>query len=136
MNHYGNQAMQHWRRWLPARYAAISNPKEFFEDLGQQVQTEIAQLSPQLAGEDPPGETYLDKVGRLNMARVQAEQIVLRERVLLMPEPGADLDAGDPNLSEKPTSGSTDGWTPLIEDETSPYWAQVRGRETNEQPPR
>jgi hypothetical protein len=132
MNHYGSRAMAHWHRWLPARYATISNPEEFFEDLGQQVQSEIAQLSTQLAGEDPPGEGYLDKVGRLNMARAQAEEIVLRERVLLEPESGAD-----PEPSENPPpSDPADGWTPLIEDETSPYWAQVRERETNETPPR
>ena len=131
MNHYGSQAMTHWRTWLPNRYATIPNPEEFFEDLGRQVQTEIAQLSTQLAGEDPPGESYLDKVGRLNMARTRAEEIVLRERVLLAPEPGAD-----PEASEEPVPADpADGWIPLIEDETSPYWAQVRERETNEQPP-
>jgi hypothetical protein len=130
MNHYGIQAMQHWRRWLPARYATISNPEEFFEDLGRQVQSEIAELSPQLAGDDPPGESYLDKVGRLNMARTRAEEIVLRERVLLEPEP-------DTEVSEDPVPADpTDGWIPLIEDETSPYWAQVREREADEPPAR
>jgi hypothetical protein len=136
MNHYGSQAMTHWRRWLPTRYATIPNPAEFFEDLGQQVQTEIAQLSTQLAAEDSPGESYLDKVGRLKMARMQAEEIVLRERVLLEPEPGADPEARDTDASEEPPSEATDGWTPLIEDATSPYWQQVRERATNEPPTR
>jgi hypothetical protein len=32
------------------------------------------------------------KVGRLNMARLRAEEMVLPETVLLPPEPGADED--------------------------------------------
>lgn len=131
MNKYGSRAMTHWRRWLPTRYAAIPNPEEFFEDLGHQVQAEIVQLSTQLAGEDPRDAGYLDKVGRLNMARTQAEEIVLRERVLLEPEPGADPEANEDPAPSDPT----DGWIPLIEDETSPYWMQVRVRDSNEQPP-
>lgn len=136
MNHFGTRAMEHWRRWLPARYDTIPDPEEFFEDLGQQVQTEIAQLSTQLAGEDPAGESYLDKVGRLNMARAQAEEIVLRERVLLEPEPAADPEAKDTGAGEELPSESTGGWTPLIEDAASPYWQQVRERETKEPPTR
>src|SRR5687767_6027046 len=105
MNHYGSQAMQHWRRWLPARYAAIPNPTEFFEDLGRQVQTQIAELSTQLAGQDPPGEGYLDKVGRLNMARTRAEEIVLRELVLLPPEPTPDTDDSEDPPQTDPDPG-------------------------------
>ena len=41
-----------------------------------------------LAGDDPPGEEYLDKAGRLGEARHRAEQIVLDEMILLPPEPG------------------------------------------------
>jgi hypothetical protein len=132
MNHYGSQAMEHWRRWLPSRYGAITNPAEFFEDLGRQVEGQIAELSTQLAGEDPPGESYLDKVGRLNMARTQAEEIVLRELVLLAPEPDADMNASE----DPPQTDPGDGWTPLIEDTTSPYWRQVQEREANEPPTR
>lgn len=34
--------------------------------LGQEVEEEIDELATALAGEDPPGEDYLAKVGRLN----------------------------------------------------------------------
>jgi hypothetical protein len=37
-------------------------------------------------GDDPPGEGYLDKAGRLGEARHRAEQIVLDEMILLPPE--------------------------------------------------
>ncbi len=49
-------------------------------------------LALDLAGDDPPAEAYLAKVGRLNMARLQAEEIVLREQILPLPEPGARQD--------------------------------------------
>jgi hypothetical protein len=129
-NRYGTQAMTHWRKWLPNLYSELTNPEQYFTDLGLRVETEIADLAAELAGDDPPTpESYLDKVGRLNAARMRAEEIVLREEVLLEPEPGAGQD---PN-ADQPTASldlsDSDGWTPLIEDATSPYWKQIRQRD-------
>jgi hypothetical protein len=92
MNHYGDMARRHWARWLPQRYAAIENPDSFFSDLGNRASQKIAELADQFAGDAPPGEGYLDPVGRLGQARRQAEEIVLAEMILLEPEPGADED--------------------------------------------
>jgi len=69
MNHYGATAQRHWARWLPQRYAAIPDPDSFFSALGEEAAGQIADLALDLAGDDPPGEDYLVKVGRLNMAR-------------------------------------------------------------------
>jgi hypothetical protein len=60
--------------------------------LGEEVATRIAELTDELAGDDPPGETFLEKAGRLNMARLRAEEMVLPEMVLLPPEPGMEED--------------------------------------------
>ncbi len=92
MNRYGLMAQQHWARWLPARYATIEDPDSFFSDLGTQVAERIDTLALQLAGDDQPGEGYLGKAGRLGQARLQAEEIVLADMVLLEPEPGTDED--------------------------------------------
>jgi len=89
MNRYATTARRHWERWLPQRFQSIPNPTEFFADLGEQVASQIEDLEAELAGEDPPGESYLAKVGRLNNARQRAEEFVLREQVLLAPEPSA-----------------------------------------------
>ena len=100
MNDYGRLAMVHWRRWLPARYAAIQDPEVFFSTLGRQAENQVLDLAEQLEGPDLPGETYLEKIGRLNMARMQAEELVLREVILLEPEPETaetDDDQEDPN---------------------------------------
>jgi len=92
MNRYGLMARNHWARWLPSRYAAITNPEKFFTDLGTQVAEQIDQLALQLAGDDQPDEGYLGKAGRLGQARHQAEEIVLADLVLLDPEPESSPD--------------------------------------------
>ena len=48
-----------------------------------EAEQRITALAWELAGDDPPGEGYLDKVGRLGEARHRAEQIVLDEMILL-----------------------------------------------------
>jgi hypothetical protein len=94
MNQYAAMAEQHWRRWLPSRVAEMEDPASFFSDLGDAVAEQIEELTADLAGDDPAGETYLDKVGRLNMARLRAEEMVLAESVLLPAEPGVEEDDG------------------------------------------
>jgi hypothetical protein len=93
MNRYGHQAMRHWRQFDPARYAAIADPAAFFTLLGEEVMQAIEIRSRALEGKDRPEESYLEKVGRLNMARFAAEGEVLREMVLI---PSPDQDDEEP----------------------------------------
>lgn len=102
MNHYAAMAREHWRRWLPRRYSQIPDPGSFFSTLGEEVSQEIGDLAPDLAGDSQPGESYLERTGRLTAARRQAEEIVLRERVLLDPEPEVSGDqAEDQDASQQ-----------------------------------
>ena len=96
MNRYGAQAMRHWQEFDPERFEAIEDPRKFFTTLGAEVEQEIETLAAALAGPDRVGETYLEKVGRLNMARFNAESDILRERVLI---------AGPDEDEEKPATG-------------------------------
>ena len=124
MNQYGAMAERHWRRWLPERYRAIQDPGSFFSALGEETASQIAVLAADLAGDDPPGEDYLAKVGRLNMARLQAEERVLAERVLLAPEPGTEQDMDE--TQEDPDEMTLAGdWTPLAVSPGHPHWQQV-----------
>ncbi len=90
MNQYGLRARDHWARWLPRRYAQIQDPDSFFASLGEQAAEQIADLMMDLAGDDPPGEEYLVKMGRLGMARLRAEEIVLNDLILPPPEAGTE----------------------------------------------
>lgn len=109
MNRYGRQAQAHWAKWRPNELSQFSDPETFFSNLGLQVETEVDQLAAALAGDDPGGEDYLAKLGRLRMARFTAEAQVLRELVLLPPEPGHPEGEDDPI----PSSTRTTPWLPM-----------------------
>ena len=123
MNQYGAMAERHWRRWLPERYQAIQDPDSFFSILGEETAIQIADLAVVLAGDDPPGEGYLEKVGRLNMARLQAEERVLAERVLLEPEPAADQYPDE--AEEYPAEAPQAEWIPMAVSPGHPRWQQI-----------
>ncbi len=87
MNQYGAMAETHYRTFLPDQYTQLD--PGYFESLGQQIEDEIDQVAASIAGDDPAGETYLGKLGRLNMARQMA-----RERVLAQMLPDPDTTVG------------------------------------------
>jgi hypothetical protein len=129
MNSYGMQAKAHWQRWLPTRYASLTDPDSHFTELGREVETRIGELTMELAGPDQPSEGYLEKVGRLNNARSRATEIVLRESVLLGPEPETrepteELDSDGASPGPAGRAMLTD-WIPVVEDPTDPYWSPL-----------
>lgn len=93
MNKYGRQAQEAWKAASPERYSQIQDPEEFFTRLGEEAQEQVDGLLPKLAGPDPKDESYLEKVGRLNAARNQAEEIVTYD--LLSPPETEDEDGED-----------------------------------------
>ena len=123
MNRYGAMARSHWARWLPQRYAMISDPDSFFSTLGQATAMQIDELAAQLAGEDQPGEGYQEKAGRLTAARSQAEEIILPQEILLAPEPET---SEDPEETGPPAAS---GERPLVIDRSHPLWEQVNAEQ-------
>jgi hypothetical protein len=123
MNRYGAMARSHWARWLPQRYATISDPDSFFSTLGQETARQIDELAAELAGEDRPGEGYLKRAGRLAAARSQAEELILPQQVLLAPEPetSEDPDENDPATATRER--------PLVIDRSHPLWAEVNAEQ-------
>lgn len=123
MNQYGAMARSHWERWLPQRYATITDPDSFFLALGLETARQIDELATELAGDDQPGEGYLEKAGRLTAARSQAEEIILPQQVLLPPESETSEDP------EENDPATTSGERPLIIDRSHPLWAEVNAEQ-------
>ena len=95
MNKYGQLALEHWQRSRPAALATIPDPEVFFSTLGNTVSSQVEELADRLAGPDQLGEGYLDKIGRLNAAKSQAEELVLAELVY-----SAEPETTDEDLDE------------------------------------
>ena len=79
MNQYGRRIQKHWQSHLPSQYAQITDPETFFAEQGETAATQIQALTDSLAGQDQPGENFMDKLGRINMAQTNAEDAVMRE---------------------------------------------------------
>lgn len=78
MNRYGEQLMQHWQTTRPTQLADLTDPDAFFSQMGEDTEQAIEELARTLAGNPPPGETYLQRVQRLTMARFDAESQTIR----------------------------------------------------------
>lgn len=116
MTHYQTLAREHWTRYAPRRTAALPNPDEFFQTLGQEVHHQVTALTARLAGPDRPGESYLEKAGRLGAARLQAEELVLTELVWISsPEttPGQDREAWE---ADRTSDSWLASWAERIQD--------------------
>ena len=100
---YSQIAQDHWRTSQPERYRALQDPQTFFGQLGEEIETQVQELAQRLAGPDEPGEEYLQKVGRLNMARLQAEEAILAELVWTSSE-----EPQEPEISEPTTAWVTE----------------------------
>lgn len=117
MNRFGLMALEHWRTNLPRRFSTVQDPETYFRQVGELAQQRIEDLAADLAGDDPAGEGYLEKLGRLNMARLQAEETVVREDLLPDPEQDGDLP---PATSQQ--------WIPVTEDPNHPHWQDLADR--------
>ena len=123
MNRYGLMARSHWERWLPERYAAIADPDSFFSAIGEEAARQIDELTDKMAGDSLPGESYLERAGRLAAARSQAEEIILPQQVRPAPEGQDQEEAGQPE-----TETGTD--RPAVIGPDHPLWAEVTAEQT------
>jgi hypothetical protein len=96
MNRYAALAKRHWQTFLPTEYRQIADPTTFFNELGEQIQDQINELKLTLAGDDPGGESFMDKVGRLNAAEQMAREQVLAQ---VLPEPESTEDVEPVSVS-------------------------------------
>ncbi len=79
MNQYAQTARAYLEEKLPS--LASSMTSEEWTSLGERLNQEIGDLAAQLAGPDPRDEAHLDKVARLNTARMRATEIVMHDEI-------------------------------------------------------
>ena len=85
MNKYGRLALTMWQQLAPTALAEIDDPSRHFSTLGEEALEQVTTLTLQLQGPDVTGETYFAKIGRIENAKLRAEEIVRAD--LLMPPP-------------------------------------------------
>ena len=98
MNKYGKFAQETWKAIAPTEYALIPDPETWFGELGEEASNRVEDLTTALAGPDPVGETFLEKWGRLNAAKMQAEEIVRVE--MLTPDPSVQEEPEEEDEEE------------------------------------
>lgn len=126
MNKYGTEAQTLWNRLAPTAVDEMEDSTEFFTNLGDLASGQVAEMTPRIAGPDSPQEGYLEKVGRLNAARNQAEEIV-RAEVLMPP---ADVREPDPEDEEDDSNLDVMLEAMREQREISDHFARLRHPET------
>lgn len=96
MNKYGAQAMQMWQELAPTALAALDDPNRHFLMLGEEALEQVTSLTIELSGPDVAGETYFQKIGRIENAKLRAEEMV-RADLLIPPPEVRDLTEDDLN---------------------------------------
>jgi hypothetical protein len=114
--------MPWWCRLLwpwsgPPWYEQVADMDAYLAAYWCALQLSSAELAELLAGDDPPGEGYLAKAGRLTAARLQAQEIISGEYGPPAPE-GEDAD--DEYDEPIPDMGR-----PLVVGRDHPSWAEV-----------
>ncbi|KUG51697.1 hypothetical protein AVL61_15755 [Kocuria rosea subsp. polaris] len=129
MNTYGKFAQEAWKTTAPAEYALIPDPEAWFERLGEEASIRVEDLTTALAGPDPVGESFLEKVGRLNAAKMQAEEIVRAE--MLTPDPSVQEEPDEENEEESGVARRL-RIVQQLNREDREYWDEVRRQEAEQ----
>lgn len=85
MGRLATLAEEHYKQHLPKTYQGLTDPATFFRNLETEAESQIDDLTDRIAGADLPTEDFSQRAGRLRQARLSAEEIVMRETVLIDP---------------------------------------------------
>lgn len=94
MNRFGRFAAETWRTLAPTAYSQIPDPNAHFSRLGELAESQWAQLWPELVEPEAEGEDFFSKVGRIEAAKLQAEELI-RAEWLTPPADEQEPDEGD-----------------------------------------
>jgi len=90
---YTETVRRYFTEHRPLATEALGTPQEtedFFRRLGAQIEEQVQQGDDRIAGPAPVGETYLQHVGRLRIARAQAQEIALVDLLYSTPPENDD----------------------------------------------
>ncbi len=100
---YTETVRRYFTEHRPLATEALGTPQEtedYFRYLGALIEEQVQQSEDQIAGPAPVGETYLQHVGRLRMARVQAQEIALADLLYSTPPEDDDNDEISPRQQQ------------------------------------
>jgi len=98
---YTEMVRRYYTEHRPLATEALGTPQEteaFFRQLGALIEEQVQQSEDQIAGPAPVGETYLQHVGRLRMARSQAQEIALADLLYSTPPENDDEETSPRGL--------------------------------------
>jgi hypothetical protein len=104
MNRYGRMALERMREFQPEVLAGIEDPDSYFSNLGEDLAQRIEELAERIAGPARPGESYLDRLGRLREARISAASDIMAQ--VGVPEQENDQAPAWP--------AAVTGWMPVV----------------------
>lgn len=82
---FAERASRYYQDYRPQAYDQIQDPVAFFRSLGERIADQVDEAARQIEGPSPVGEDYLARVGRINMARMQAAELVMDNEVYSTP---------------------------------------------------
>lgn len=90
---YLEQVRTYFRNYLPSRVATLEDPESYFAELAEAIAEQVATVSTQLEVTSRlPEESYLQRVGRLNAVRAQAQELALTEILYSIPTETSESD--------------------------------------------
>ncbi len=112
MNRFGRFALEAWSTLAPTALSQIPDPQTHFSALGEQAFSAWADLWPQLVEPDVPGEDTFAKVGRIEAAKMQAEEMIRVEWLT----PAEDQQDDDPGEIPDPMAEVIEAWREVAEE--------------------
>lgn len=93
---YEARIRRYYQDFLPTRTEQLEDPETFFRELAEQINTQVIEVTDRLSAQTiTPGEDYLIRVGKLNTAKTQAEELAFGELVYSI-APETDEDSEEP----------------------------------------
>ncbi len=111
LNRFGRYAMAAWQEAAPAALARITDPRMYFSELGERAESQWASLWPQMLEPDAPGEDFFSKAGRVEAAKMRAEEMI-RAELLTPPVEEQDVDEPEPD----PLAEVRQAWRDLMDE--------------------